>query len=63
VGLDGEDVRVRATVETLSGLSAHADRCELARWMRALPSPRTVALHHGEPEAQQGFAEWARCGN
>ena len=52
-------VPVRATVETLSGLSAHADRLELLRWLRAIPSPRRIALHHGEPEAQLGFQRWA----
>ncbi len=59
VRLDGEDVMVRCEVATLSGLSAHADRAELLRWLRALPNPRRVALHHGEPEAQRAFAAWA----
>lgn len=59
VRLAHETVPVRATVETLSGLSAHADRLELLRWLRAIPSPRRIALHHGEPEAQLGFQRWA----
>lgn len=58
VRLDGEEVMVRCEVQTLSGLSAHADRTELLRWLRALPNPRRVALHHGEPEAQRAFAAW-----
>lgn len=56
VRVDGEDVRVHASVETISGLSAHADRRELARWLRAIPEPRRVALHHGEPAAQAALA-------
>jgi metallo-beta-lactamase family protein len=56
VRLDGDEVPVRAHVETLSGLSAHADRTELMRWARALPSPRALALHHGEPDAQRALA-------
>src|SRR5262249_28467500 len=40
VWLDHEEVKVRAEVETLSGLSAHADRRELARWLRAIPNVR-----------------------
>jgi metallo-beta-lactamase family protein len=58
VCLDHEDVRVRAEVETLAGLSAHADRRELARWLGAIPGVRQVALHHGEPKAQRSFADW-----
>jgi metallo-beta-lactamase family protein len=58
VWLDHEEVRVRAHVETLSGLSAHADRRELARWLNAIPDVQQVALHHGEPKAQRSFAAW-----
>lgn len=60
VSLDHEEVRVRADVETLSGLSAHADRRELAHWLDAIPNVHRVALHHGEPNAQRGFAAWYR---
>jgi metallo-beta-lactamase family protein len=58
VWLDHEEVRVRAHVETVSGLSAHADRRELARWLGAIPEVQRVALYHGEPKAQRGFAAW-----
>lgn len=58
VRIDGDDVRVAAHVETLSGLSAHADRRELARWLRAIPDVRSVALHHGEPEAQAALSRY-----
>jgi metallo-beta-lactamase family protein len=58
VWLDHEEVKVRAEVETLSGLSAHADRRELARWLSAIPNVRQVLLHHGEPKAQRAFAAW-----
>ena len=57
VRLDGDDVRIAARIETLSGLSAHADRGELVEWIRAVPRPRAVALHHGEPDAQRALAE------
>ena len=59
VRIDGEDVLVRAKVETLKGLSAHADRTELLAWLRKIPSVKRVALHHGDVSAQEGFAEWA----
>lgn len=58
VRIAGEDVRVAAQVETLSGLSAHADRRELRRWLRAIPDVRRVALHHGEPEAQAALSRY-----
>ncbi len=58
VWLDNERVEVRAQIETISGLSAHADRCELQRWLSAIPSPRRVALHHGEVEAQRSLESW-----
>lgn len=59
VRIEGEEVPVRARVETLRGLSAHADRKELVGWLSAMPSPRRVALHHGDEEAQAAFAAWA----
>ena len=57
----GEDVALRASVEVISGYSAHADRGELQRWVGALGArgrrPRRIFLVHGEPEAQDAFAE------
>jgi len=58
VWLDNEKVQVRAQIETISGLSAHADRQELRRWLHAIPQPQRVALHHGEVEAQQSLQGW-----
>jgi metallo-beta-lactamase family protein len=58
VRVDGEEVQVNAEIETLSGLSAHADRRELARWLDAIPEVRDTHLHHGELSAQRAFAEW-----
>lgn len=59
VRIDGEDVRVHAKVETLKGLSAHADRNELLAWLRHIPDAKRVALHHGDVSAQESFAAWA----
>lgn len=63
VDVFGETTPVRAKIETLSGLSAHADRRELLRWLTAIPNVRRVALHHGEVEAQRAFVEFARSFN
>lgn len=59
VWLDGEELRVRAKIARLRGLSAHADRGELLAWLRHIPDVRRVALHHGEVSAQDAFAAWA----
>jgi metallo-beta-lactamase family protein len=60
----GDEVPLRATVEVLNGYSAHADRKELIEWLRAVQaaSPRLsrVFLVHGEPRAQDPFAELVR---
>lgn len=58
VRLDNEEVLVRAQIETLRGLSAHADRKELLAWLSHLPSPKRIALHHGDPDAQRSFAQY-----
>lgn len=59
VRLDGEEVLVRARIETLKGLSAHADRGELCDWLSHLPKPKRIALHHGDEDAQHDFVRYA----
>jgi metallo-beta-lactamase family protein len=50
--LFGEDVPVQAKVETIHGLSAHADQNEMLRWLGGFKRPpRTTYLVHGEPPA------------
>ena len=50
----GEPVRVRATVESLQALSAHADQNELLAWMQPLAGTlKKVFLVHGEPEGAE----------
>ena len=57
----GEEVRLRARVEVIDGYSAHADRTGLAQWIDAVrresPELRDVWLVHGEPNAQDAFAQ------
>src|SRR5262249_5819029 len=53
----GEDVPVRARVETVHGLSAHADAEGLVAWLRsAAARPRRVFVVHGEAAAAQALA-------
>lgn len=48
----GEDVPVRADVEVLDSLSAHADSDGLVAWLRSSPShPSSVSVVHGEAGA------------
>lgn len=57
IKLFGEEFVVKARIETLGGLSAHAGRKELLQWIDSFqPQPRTV-LVHGEPQAQDALAE------
>lgn len=50
VRIHGRPVPVQARVTTISSMSAHADRSEILRWLRTLPSPpRRLCLVHGEP--------------
>jgi len=54
----GEELAVRATVETIGGYSAHADRDELRGWVRKLGGPiRRAFVVHGEPDAAQAMAK------
>jgi metallo-beta-lactamase family protein len=58
VRIHGQDVPVRAQVETVEGLSAHADRGEILGWLgTARAVPRSIHLVHGEPGALAGLAE------
>ena len=53
----GEPVPVRARVAEIGGLSAHADRDELLRWLGGFrAAPRMTYLVHGEPEAANALA-------
>lgn len=59
VWLEGKEVPVRARLETLRGLSAHADRDELLAWLSHVPNVKRVGLHHGEAAAQRALVEYA----
>lgn len=51
-----EEYVVKARIETLGGLSAHAGQSQLLDWIADFkPAPRTL-LVHGEPRAQEALA-------
>ena len=58
VNVKGAKVPMRAHVDVLHGLSAHADRKELAAWLDGIPGVKKVALHHGDGDAQDAFSKW-----
>jgi metallo-beta-lactamase family protein len=61
VKIFGQQVPIRARVEKLSSLSAHADRSELLRWLRSCSgSPKQALVVHGEPPASQSFSDSLR---
>ncbi len=57
VKLFGEEIQVRATIETLEGISGHADRDMLLGWLESLPAkPRKVFVNHGNDTVCDAFA-------
>ena len=55
----GEKRPVEARIAKINGLSAHADRNELVRWLKGLKQPpKRVFVVHGEVNAAHAFAEY-----
>ena len=58
IKIHGEHVPVRAEFIPLGGLSAHADRDELLRWVKSGSRvPHTVFVTHGEEDSANAFAK------
>jgi metallo-beta-lactamase family protein len=58
IRMHGQNIPVRARVETLDGLSAHADREEIFRWLSGFRrAPSQTYIVHGEPGPAQSLAE------
>ncbi|MCB8932285.1 MAG: MBL fold metallo-hydrolase [Chthonomonadaceae bacterium] len=54
----GHDVEVRARIEKLNSLSAHADQAEILRWLHGFKTPpKRTFIVHGEPPAQDALKE------
>jgi len=61
VRIHGRDYTVRAKIEELNGLSAHADRKGLMSWLSSFKAPpKKLFLTHGEIEAARSLAEHIR---
>jgi metallo-beta-lactamase family protein len=58
VRLFGEEIRVRAGIHTIGGLSAHADQAALLQWLRGFrAAPQHCFVVHGEAQTACGFAD------
>lgn len=57
VKLFGEEIRVRAQIAQLAGISGHADQTMMIDWLAALPSkPKAVFVNHGNDTVCDEFA-------
>jgi metallo-beta-lactamase family protein len=58
IRIHGADVPVRAEIQALTTLSAHADGAEIVQWLRAFERPpmRTF-ITHGEPDAADAMRQ------
>jgi len=56
VKIHGQKVEVRARIETVHGLSAHADKDEAIRWLSGFErAPKQTFAVHGEPKATEAM--------
>ncbi len=61
VKLFGEEIAVRAQIVRFKGLSSHADRDGLLRWMETYqPKPRQTFVVHGSYESTENYASLLR---
>jgi metallo-beta-lactamase family protein len=57
VNILGDEIAVKASVYTINGFSAHADRDELLEWLSGFKDSPEVFIVHGEEEVAISFAE------
>lgn len=56
VRIYGEEIRVRAAIHTIGGLSAHADQADLIHWLKHFRAmPEKIFVTHGEPTNAAAF--------
>lgn len=59
--MHGQDIVVNAAIEKVPGLSGHADRSGLLRWLSHLKTaPKQTFLTHGEPDSAAAMADTLR---
>ena len=61
VKLFGDEIAVHCEIATLQGVSGHADRDGLLRWVSGFqPTPRQIFVNHGDDEQSTAFARTLR---
>jgi len=61
VKIHGQDVPIRARVETIENLSAHGDYSEILQWLGRFPkAPGETFIVHGEPEPAESLRQKVR---
>ena len=61
VKLLGDEIAVNCEIATLPGVSGHADRDGLLRWLEGIsPRPATVFVNHGDDGATKAFVQTLR---
>lgn len=61
VRIHGQMRKVKASVESIRGISGHADRQELLHWVQEIPkAPKKIFVVHGETSSSQSFAKALR---
>lgn len=54
----GDEIKVKATVHTINGFSAHADRADMVEWMKHIKGLHHTYLIHGEIEKMELFKSY-----
>ncbi len=58
VNLFGEDIQVKARIESIIGISGHADRDMILDWLAEMEaSPQKIFVNHGEDVVCESFAQ------
>ena len=58
VRIHGREIAVGARIARIDSMSAHADRGEILRWLRTMPSPPSqLYLVHGEPQPMDALKQ------
>ena len=58
VKLFNEEISVNATIDTLPGVSGHADKMGLINWLGGFETkPRMIFVNHGDPDAADAFTK------
>lgn len=61
VRIHGQMRKVKASIESIRGISGHADRQELLHWVQEIPhAPKKIFVVHGETSSSQSFAKALR---